>query len=67
MSKKREYKNALRNHLDDVKEMSGFPESGVITTQYTISSGEFHSVINDEISTRDGDGGTTVPIGGKFP
>jgi hypothetical protein len=64
---KRGYKNALRNQLDDIKDVAGedFPETGIITFSYNIETGESVSTISGGISTQDdnGDGGT----GGKFP
>ena len=62
MTKKRQYKNELRNHLDDVNEMSGFPESGLITLTFDIESGEFTSTIVDGIQTKDDTGSTGRPF-----
>ncbi len=50
MNKKKEYKSALRNQLTAIKGMSkeDFPESGIITFKYNLSSGEAVSYIEDE-------------------
>lgn len=59
----KEYKNALKDHLNKVKEVE-FPSSGVITLTYDIESGALVSTIDRGISTR---GSDTRGNGDPFP
>ena len=68
MSSKREYKSALKEQLETIKEditRSEFPTEGLITFTFDIATGETSSILPGWNSTRNpgGDGGT----GGQFP
>ena len=67
MTKKRQYKNELRNHLDDVNDMSGFPDTGIITLTFNIDTGDFTSVINASNEAKTLDDKDTGNNGQVFP